>query len=377
MAEDDELLIPRQEPASIVRRLNNFVSNAKLRLYVKVAFVCSTSLVVVAAAAFCSATIKCEDVVVHPPNNISAVHISPSRTRIMWTPATITLDGRLVYKADICVTFESCTAGSSGSHCTTLQTQDTWLEFNSNAGTSYCVRLTAVAHFNDLVVNSRPATKEIETPMYAPGDFQVIANTTGPSSVLFTVWVPEIKNGALDRCYITDGGRSFSCNDHAGKESTVMVDDLKPETDYAFSVTFANVHGDQEISTSKVVFVTTPAGRTAFPPNKSQLARCVATVCRGCHGGRRRRIGAALRQSLADAAAQISRNLASCSLFSPCDFPPRPSTAGIRSRCEAGEASLPAPANARRRSSRRRSCGLASDATVGVVLTASSRSCFE
>ncbi|KAL1414223.1 hypothetical protein MTO96_007699 [Rhipicephalus appendiculatus] len=46
-----------------------------------------------------------------------------------------------------------------------------------------------------------------------------------------------------------------------------------------------------------------------------------------------------------------------------------PTCRGIRSRCEAGEACLPLP-NARRRSSRRRSCGLASDATVGVVLIA-------
>ncbi|XP_037525736.1 uncharacterized protein LOC119402704 [Rhipicephalus sanguineus] len=143
------------------------------------------------------------------------------------------------------------------------RTEYSWLVINSKVGTLYCIQVTARAQCGDDVLNSTPTLKEIKTPLYAPGDFEVIASATSPSSVLLIVSVPLIKNGALDRCYITyhhtGEERSFSCNDHGGNASTVEVEGIKPETDYAFTFTLANIHGSREISTRKVIFVKTSA----------------------------------------------------------------------------------------------------------------------
>lgn len=154
-------------------------------------------------------------------------------------------------------------AGSSGKHCTKHRTEYSWLVHNSTVGTSYCIQVTARARCGDDVLNSTPTFKEIKTPLYAPGNFEVTASATSPSSVLLIVWVPQIHNGALDRCYVTythiGGGRSFNCNDHGGNASAVEVEGLKPQTSYAFTVSFANIHGGREISTSTVISVTTSA----------------------------------------------------------------------------------------------------------------------
>lgn len=237
----------------------------RLLLYITATLSCSAALVVVAilAGTFLDATIRCEETVLHPPNNITVIYTSPSWTRISWAPANTTCGKIIEYDVEVCVTHESCVAGSSGKHCTKHRTEYSWLVLNSTVGTSYCIQVTARAQCGDDVLNSTPTFKEIKTPLYAPGDFEVTASATSPSSVLLIVWVPLIKNGALDCCYITythtGGGRSFSCNDHGGNASTVEVEGLKPQTGYAFTVTFANIHGGREISTSKVISVTTSA----------------------------------------------------------------------------------------------------------------------
>nr|XP_054934019.1 uncharacterized protein LOC129388051 [Dermacentor andersoni] len=107
----------------------------------------------------------------------------------------------------------------------------------------------------------------------APADFEVTAAATGPYSVRLVVFVPPVKNGALDLCYITlngtDGGRSFSCNNHGGNASTLALKGLDPGREYVFSVTFANMHGGWEIGTRKVISVTT----TAAPLNADSERR--------------------------------------------------------------------------------------------------------
>ncbi|KAL3250562.1 hypothetical protein MRX96_055465 [Rhipicephalus microplus] len=133
---------------------------------------------------------------------------------------------------------------------------------------NYClaVRITAsVLCCAALVVAAIVAGMFLDTTFKreAPGDFEVTVSTISSSSVVLVVSVPLIKNGALDRCYITynhtGGGRIFSCNDHRGNASTVKVEGLKPETDYAFTVTFVNIHGGRQAATQKDISVTTLA----------------------------------------------------------------------------------------------------------------------
>ncbi|KAL1467914.1 hypothetical protein MTO96_041833 [Rhipicephalus appendiculatus] len=142
------------------------------------------------------------------------------------------------------------------------------MDFDSGFGILYCAQLTASALCRDKVVTSAPTFKEVKTPVYAPGDFEVKATAIDPSSVLLTVSVPEQKNGALDHCYITyyddDGVHSVSCNDHGGNASTVVIDKLTPETEYTFTATFVNVDGGRELSTRKVISVMTPGAPGDF-----------------------------------------------------------------------------------------------------------------
>lgn len=101
-----------------------------------------------------------------PPKNITLVETSPSKARLAWTPSNTTWEGQIVHDVKVCVAYDSCAAGSSGRHCTTHQTPYSWLDFNSNVGTTYCVQVTACALCRDQLVSSEPAFKEIETPLY-------------------------------------------------------------------------------------------------------------------------------------------------------------------------------------------------------------------
>nr|XP_037272412.1 uncharacterized protein LOC119164344 [Rhipicephalus microplus] len=189
------------------------------------------------------------------------VETSPSKTRISWTASNTPCGATIAYDVEVCAAYETCVTGSSGKLCTTHRTRNSWLVFNSTVSTSYCIQVTAMAQRGEDALTSTPTFKEIVTPLFAPGDFEVTVSAINSSSVVLAVSVPLIKNGALDLCYLTynhtGGGRSFSCNDHRGNASTVKVEGLKPKTDYAFTVTFVNKHGGREVGTQKIISVTT------------------------------------------------------------------------------------------------------------------------
>lgn len=275
MTDGNESLLLRQDPATAgslknfdtkIRSLDGEPSSMRNKQrwkpIVVVTFTCFVVAVLVVWT-FRGTVTTCEETDLTPPSNITMIETSPSRTRLAWTPSSTTCECQVVYDVKVCVTYESCAAGRSSQHCTRHPTQDAGFDFDSTVGTSYCVQVTACALCRDKVVRSQPAFKEIVTPLYAPGDFEVTATAIGPESVQLVVFVPQVKNGALDRCYITlngiDGGRSFSCNNHGGNASIVAINELEQGTDYTISVTFANMHGGWEIGTRKVISVTTTA----------------------------------------------------------------------------------------------------------------------
>lgn len=197
------------------------------------------------------------------PTGITMIVKSPSLTRLQWE-APEAVSGILgAYKIRVCDYFTTCAEGEGVSGCMEFETTKTWVEFESAVDTKYCVMVTATAQCGNEVLMSSPATADVRTPSFAPGDFEVEARPTGPTSVNVRVFVPQVKNGALDKCYgIVKGPggeeHDFTCNHHGGYAATITLTGLSPRTFYTCTVTFVNVHGGREVSTEKIVVFTTP-----------------------------------------------------------------------------------------------------------------------
>lgn len=90
----------------------------------------------------------------------------------------------------------------------------------------------------------------------APGDFVVEAAGTGPETALIVVFAPEETNHGLSKCYGeiqgSQGDRhSFSCEQRGGRSFSVPLKGLQPGSTYDGSMTFANVHNNEEVATRK------------------------------------------------------------------------------------------------------------------------------
>ncbi|KAH6923714.1 hypothetical protein HPB50_005649 [Hyalomma asiaticum] len=106
----------------------------------------------------------------------------------------------------------------------------------------------------------------------APGDFELWGVPTSATSLEVVVFVPEQKNGSLDKCFGTLSGpdteRNFTCDDHGGKSSTQTFKHLQPETEYNCTVTFANLLPDGQVAgTTKSISLKTQAD----PPEVTNL----------------------------------------------------------------------------------------------------------
>lgn len=197
-----------------------------------------------------------------PPKNITVAPESPSQSRISWDPPT-TYTGVLdKYAVKVCYTFDSCDVGADVSTCREFNTADTSLHFESTVDTPYCVLVTTTTRCGSATLRSSPEAAEIRTPSFAPGDFMISATATGPTTVEIEVLAPEVKNGALDKCYGTMRGpgseRNFICNEYGDKSSTITLYGLVPGTEYNCTVTFANIYDGREMATRKSISVRTP-----------------------------------------------------------------------------------------------------------------------
>lgn len=131
-------------------------------------------------------------------------------------------------------------------------------------GTTYYGNVT----FADVLENEEAATRRdfvLKTSITAPGEFKVQATATGPTSALIVVFVPEKRNGDLDKCYgemrSPLGDRyTFSCNNHGGRASTIELDQLERGREYTGAVTFANVQDSEEAATEKRFTLMTHSG---------------------------------------------------------------------------------------------------------------------
>lgn len=197
-----------------------------------------------------------------PPTNITLSDASASRSSLVWEPPAVVSGVMAGYTVNICDASGSCDAEADLSGCKELETSVAWLEFDSTVDTTYCVLVEANANCGSEVLSSRPASAQVRTPSFAPGDFGLWGTATGPQSVEIVASVPEIKNGPLDRCYGTLRGagieRRFTCDDHGGSSSTITIRGLLPGTEYECTVTFANVFDGREMATSKSISVRTP-----------------------------------------------------------------------------------------------------------------------
>ncbi|XP_054918504.1 tenascin-like [Dermacentor andersoni] len=101
------------------------------------------------------------------PKNITVVGISPSLTRLQWTPPA-TLSRMLRYTVKLCDNFTSCNADEPSSGCIDQETSQTWLTFESNVNTKYCVVAVASEECGPHALRSRPSVAEIWTPSFAP-----------------------------------------------------------------------------------------------------------------------------------------------------------------------------------------------------------------
>ncbi|KAH8031536.1 hypothetical protein HPB51_018982 [Rhipicephalus microplus] len=221
-----------------------------------------TSAAVTLPGIFIPGTGKCAHQYPDPPKNITVAPESPSQSRLSWeAPKTYTgvLDR---YEVKVCYTYESCDAAADVSTCRDFDTSDTSLHFESTVDTPYCVLITASARCGSQVLRSPTEASEIRTPSFAPGDFTISATAPSPRSVQVEVFVPEVKNGALDKCSGTIRSRrtehEFSCNNHDDKSATVTLYELEPGTEYNVTVTFANIYDGREMATRKWTSVTTP-----------------------------------------------------------------------------------------------------------------------
>ncbi|XP_050047520.1 uncharacterized protein [Dermacentor andersoni] len=197
-----------------------------------------------------------------PPKNITVAPESPSQSRISWDPPVAYTGVLDEYAVKVCYTFDSCDAGAEVSTCREFNTPDTSLHFESTVDTSYCVLVTTTARCGNDILRSSPEVAQIRTPSFAPGDFKIYATATDSRTVEIEVFVPEVKNGALEKCYGTMRGPgseiNFLCNEYGGKSSTITLSSLQPGTEYNCTVTFANLYDGREMATRKSISVRTP-----------------------------------------------------------------------------------------------------------------------
>lgn len=207
-------------------------------------------------------SLVCIDAFLHPPVNISAVWTSASQTRIEWAPSVTAMGNSVAYAVSVCDTYGPCFANKRLMGCMHRETAHPWLEFRSNVDTPYCIVLRATSLCGSDVVVSDPSVMELRTPSFAPGNFKVSANATSPTSAQIVAFLPQVKNGALEVCYITLRGaeveRTFLCSVEDDMASVTELTDLKPSTEYYLSVTFANMHNGWEMGTRKIISFTTP-----------------------------------------------------------------------------------------------------------------------
>lgn len=131
-------------------------------------------------------------------------------------------------------------------------------------GSTYDGSMTfANVHNNEEVATRKDFT--LRTSIAAPGDFKVQAAATGLTSALIVVFAPDKANGDLDKCYgeirsPRGDKRTFTCDNHGGRTSTIELDQLELGTQYTGTVTFANVQGNEEAATEKLFTLTTHSG---------------------------------------------------------------------------------------------------------------------
>ncbi|XP_049512613.1 tenascin-R-like isoform X3 [Dermacentor silvarum] len=123
-----------------------------------------------------------------PPKNITVAGISPSLTRLEWAPPA-NVSGKLTtYTVKLCHNFTSCNGAESLTDCIDQVTSQTWLKFESNVNTKYCVVVVASAECGPHVLRSRPSVAEIWTPSFAPPEITGLRLVKRGESFFTVAW---------------------------------------------------------------------------------------------------------------------------------------------------------------------------------------------
>ncbi|KAH6924479.1 hypothetical protein HPB50_018942 [Hyalomma asiaticum] len=104
------------------------------------------------------------------PTNITAAGISPSLTRLQWSPPANNAGSQTVYTVKVCNNFTSCDKDKYMSGCRENETTRTWLEFQSTIDTMYCIAIVTNAECGPRMLRSPQAVSVITTPSFAPPD---------------------------------------------------------------------------------------------------------------------------------------------------------------------------------------------------------------
>ncbi|XP_075529743.1 tenascin-like [Dermacentor variabilis] len=143
-----------------------------------------------------------------PPKNITVVGISPSLTRLQWAPPA-TLSRMLRYTVKLCDNFILCNADERLSGCIDQETSQTWLKFESNVNTTYCVVVVASAECGPHVMRSRSSVAKIRTPSFAPPEITALRLVKIGENNFTVAWKMPMANFDYYRVVLNDMEHSF------------------------------------------------------------------------------------------------------------------------------------------------------------------------
>ncbi|XP_077492268.1 LOW QUALITY PROTEIN: uncharacterized protein LOC144103421 [Amblyomma americanum] len=181
-----------------------------------------------------------------PPRNVI---MTPSRSRRQWEPPAKIYGTLKEYKVKVCDTYKSCDGEHAMNGCAEYETLEAQLEFDSTAGTQYCVAITAAMECGAVNISSRPVVAPFKTPLLVLPDVASLSLVAAGSDFFTVKWErPEVpfdyymieaaqpNENSSERAEARRAGSCSSGTIIHPNQTQVTCSSLKPCTKWTFTV---------------------------------------------------------------------------------------------------------------------------------------------
>ncbi|KAK8763884.1 hypothetical protein V5799_033507, partial [Amblyomma americanum] len=175
--------------------------------------------------------------------------IEPSRSRLQWEPPAKIYGTLKEYKVKVCDTYKSCDGEHAMNGCAEYETLEAQLEFDSTAGTQYCVAITAAMECGAVNISSRPVVAPFKTPLLVLPDVASLSLVAAGSDFFTVKWErPEVpfdyymieaaqpNENSSERAEARRAGSCSSGTIIHPNQTQVTCSSLKPCTKWTFTV---------------------------------------------------------------------------------------------------------------------------------------------